>query len=104
MERVPIFLLLILTHLPSNQAQNCHIPPIYVDVHDRSVIGSSSEQYGSFIGIGSRSQNQSLWPTFSRNETVIADIHFCEHSNISNCANNTRGFFDSTASSTWVHL
>ncbi|KAI9662584.1 MAG: hypothetical protein M1821_008751 [Bathelium mastoideum] len=84
-----------------NLARDCGIAPIYVDIHSRNVTGSSDFQYGSFIGVGSPSQNQSLWPTFSQNEMVVADIHFCEHSDVPDCSNTTRGFFDATASSTW---
>ncbi|KAI9697500.1 MAG: hypothetical protein M1820_007766 [Bogoriella megaspora] len=82
-------------------AQNCDIPPIYVDIHNRNVTGSAAFQYGSFIGVGSPAWNQSLWPSLIRNETTVADAHFCNHSKLADCGNGTQGFFDPNVSTTW---
>lgn len=81
-------------------ALNCSIPPIYVDIHKREVQGSDVHQYGSFIGIGSPAQNQSLWPSLSRNDTSVAHVDFCEQSILSDCLSSTRGNFDPAKSST----
>ena len=83
-------------------ALNCTIPPVYVDIHKREVHGSNLHQYGSFVGVGSPAQNQSLWPSLSRNETSVAVKEFCEQSDLRDCLNSTRGNFNSADSTTLV--
>jgi hypothetical protein len=83
-------------------AFNCSTPPIYVDIHKRVVHGTDVFQYGSFIGVGTTAQNQSLWPSLSQNETTVANIDFCSHSNLTDCVHSTRGNFDFTASTSYV--
>ena len=81
-------------------AFNCSIPPIYVDVHKRAVHGSNTFQYGSFVGVGTPAQNQSLWFTLSDNETSVADGDFCQQSNLTDCNNTSGGFFATNLSTT----
>ncbi|KAF2488357.1 acid protease [Lophium mytilinum] len=83
-------------------AFNCSKAPIYVDIHKRAVHGTDVFQYGSFIGVGNPAQNQSLWPSLIRNHTVITDSHYCDHSSLSNCAQSTRGNFDTLLSTSFV--
>jgi hypothetical protein len=64
---------------------NCSIPPIYVDIHKRAVHDSELFQYGLFVGLGTPSQNFSMWPSMTHNET---------------CINNTHGFFQPALSPT----
>jgi hypothetical protein len=86
----------------STLAFNCSKPPIYVDIHKRAVRDTDVFQYGSFIGIGNPSQNQSLWPSLTRNHTVIADSHYCDDSDLPNCSQSTRGNFDTSLSTSYV--
>lgn len=96
--RLCITCLLVLTEVVS--AFNCSIPPIYVDIHKRIVHGTDVFQYGSFIGVGTPAQNQSLWPSLRQNETSVAHVDYCENSNLQNCERSTRGNFDVTESNT----
>lgn len=92
------FILMLLLAVPvflhEASAFNCSQPPIYVDIHKRAVHGTDVFQYGSFIGIGSPAQNQSLWPSLSHNETTVAYVDFCDHSDLPDCKDSTRGNFD----------
>lgn len=81
-------------------AFDCSVPPIYVDIHKRAVRGTDVFQYGSFVGVGTPSQNQSLWPSLSHNETTVAFASYCGRSDLPNCRQNTRGEFDTVESST----
>ncbi|EXJ60993.1 hypothetical protein A1O7_05146 [Cladophialophora yegresii CBS 114405] len=76
-------------------AQNsCSIIPIYVDFHDRAVDGGINMQYGLFAGIGFPvSQNQSLWPSLSSNETTVASLDYCSNSPFADCLNRDHGFY-----------
>ncbi|OCL04844.1 acid protease, partial [Glonium stellatum] len=86
----------------STFAFNCSQPPIYVDIHKRAVHGTDVFQYGSFIGVGNPAQNQSLWPSLRQNQTSVASIHYCDNSNLTNCAQSTRGNFDPSLSNTFI--
>jgi hypothetical protein len=80
---------------------NCSIPPIYVDIHKRAVSGTDVFQYGSFVGVGSPAQNQSLLPSLRQDETSVASSDFCHRNNsLADCDHATRGFFDSSQSTT----
>lgn len=94
------------TVLPAVLAQKCvERYPIYVDFHNRTVTGGGgSLQYGAFIGVGVPSQNQSIVPSFTRNETSFAARGFCDNSTISNCLNRTGGSVDFAASTKLVAL
>jgi hypothetical protein len=87
----------------STVAFNCSQPPIYVDIHNRTVHGTDKFQYGSFIGVGSPAQNQSLWPSISQNHTSFASSRFCEDNSttLADCLTSTRGNFDFDVSSTF---
>lgn len=86
----------------STFAFNCSQPPIYVDIHKRAVRGTDVFQYGAFIGVGNPAQNQSLWPSLRQNQTAIASINYCDKSNLTNCAQSTRGNFDPSSSTTFI--
>jgi hypothetical protein len=81
-------------------AFNCTIPPIYVDIHKRLVHGTNVFQYGSFIGVGTPSQNHSLWPSLSQNETSFARSTYCDESSLKDCSVSTGGNFNNDESST----
>ena len=81
-------------------AFNCTIPPIYVDIHKRLVQGTDVFQYGTFTGVGSPAQNQSLFPSLRHNETSVASVKFCDNSTLPNCRSATDGNFDVSQSST----
>ncbi|KAI9740588.1 MAG: hypothetical protein M1834_005169 [Cirrosporium novae-zelandiae] len=98
MSLVAIFLILSGSAL----AFNCSIKPIYIDAHYREVHGTEIFEYGNFIGVGTPSQNQSSWASLSRNETSVADINFCQHSNLTDCAISTNGFYEMNRSSSWT--
>ncbi|ORY19117.1 aspartic peptidase domain-containing protein [Clohesyomyces aquaticus] len=78
----------------STVAFNCSAPPIYVDIHKRAVHGIDRFQYGSFIGVGSPAQNQSLWPSLSQNHTSFTASTYCDNSTLNDCSVSTGGFFD----------
>jgi hypothetical protein len=72
----------------------CSIVPIYVDFHDRAVDGGINIQYGLFSGIGSPlSQNQSIWPSLSNNETTVASLDYCSNSPFADCLDHAHGFY-----------
>ncbi|KAF2084644.1 acid protease [Saccharata proteae CBS 121410] len=99
---MPRFLLLFLVFFsPISATSNCSsTPPIYVDIHKRSVHGSDALQYGSFAGVGTPSQNQSLWPSLKRNGTSVAYVDYCFNSSLADCVDATSGDFDPGQSST----
>ena len=86
----------------STFAFNCSQPPIYVDIHKRAVRGTDVFQYGAFIGVGNPAQNQSLWPSLRQNQTAVASINYCDKSNLTDCAQSTRGNFDPSLSTTYA--
>jgi hypothetical protein len=100
MARMLRFVIATSIALPAVLAQKCvERYPIYVDFHNRTVTGGGSiMQYGSFIGVGVPSQNQSIVPSFTRNETSFAAREFCSNSGISDCIDRTGGSVDFTAS------
>jgi hypothetical protein len=85
-------------------ALNCSIEPLYVDIHYRDVSGSSEQQYGTYVGIGSPPQNQTLWPSLTQNETSFASPYFCANSNLTDCINSNGGVFNPSASTSYVFL
>ncbi|KAF1809625.1 acid protease [Eremomyces bilateralis CBS 781.70] len=95
---VPFTLLIASTVL----AFDCSKPPIYVDIHKRAVRGTNILQYGSFIGFGTPSQNQSLFPSLRQNETSVASGDFCGRSQLRNCEGETHGTFDASFSRSWI--
>lgn len=95
--RPTTFLCLALVHYAL--AFDCKILPVYVDIHKRAVHGTEVFEYGTFIGLGTPAQNQSLWPSLLQNETTIADIDFCQSNNLT-CLNSTGGLFETDQSST----
>lgn len=82
---------LLMSLVESILAANCSIKPIYVDIHKRFVNGTDAFLYGSFIGVGNRAQNQSIWPSLQRNETSFASSDFCSNSNLADCLVSTGG-------------
>lgn len=62
--------------------------------------------YGLFIGAGTGSQKQSLWPSLSHNETRLASHEFCGQNSPANCADPkyTHGHYGSDASTTWKEI
>jgi hypothetical protein len=82
-------------------AFNCSIPPIYVDMHKRAVHGTSAFEYGTFIGVGTAAQNQSLFPSIRFNETALTDIGYCNGNGTGfGCKDNTTGGFFEKSQST----
>jgi hypothetical protein len=98
-----LFALLAL-FLPTVLADDCGIHPVFVDYHARLVDGGLSYQYGLFVGVGTNSQNQSLWPSLVNNETTFSGVHFCENSPDDRCANETHGYYEPVLSQTYVHI
>lgn len=97
--RLRVAVVLSLFHTVS--ALNCSTPPVYVDVHDRSVHGTDVFAWGAFMGIGTPSQNQSLWPSLRQNQTSVASAElFCNNSRLANCSVSTNGNFGFSGSST----
>ncbi|KAF2727711.1 acid protease [Polyplosphaeria fusca] len=96
-----LYLSAIVLFVQSTVAFNCSRPPIYVDIHKRAVHGSDAFQYGSFIGVGTPAQNQSLWPSISQNHTSFAASTYCNNSTLKNCATSTGGLFDFSESSSF---
>ncbi|RMZ88448.1 hypothetical protein DV736_g4327, partial [Chaetothyriales sp. CBS 134916] len=74
-------------------ATNCSAGPVYVDFHSRVVDGGFNYQYGLFAGIGTQSQNQSMWPSLLDNETYLASTDFCDNTKYQSCRNETHGVF-----------
>lgn len=77
---------------------NCSIPPIYVDIHNRSVHDSDIKQYGLFVGLGTPAQNFSMWPSLVHNETAFASNDFCTPSSPPACVDTTHGQFQTELS------
>lgn len=97
------FLLAVLfAFLQTSRAFNCTIPPVFVDTHLRAVAGTEIFEYGAFIGFGTPTQNQSLWPSLTSNETSVAAVGFCQDSDLFDCANSTGGFYDFQQSNSYV--
>jgi hypothetical protein len=89
----------------STVASNCSRAPIYVDIHKRAVHDSPIFQYGSFIGLGTPAQNQSLWPSLQQNHTSFAKDTYCkDNSTLKNCDKDTGGFFNPQDSTSYVTL
>ncbi|KAF2827049.1 acid protease [Ophiobolus disseminans] len=86
----------------STVAFNCSKKPIYVDIHKRAVHDSPVFQYGSFIGLGTPSQNQSLWPSIAQNHTSFASHEYCSNSTLKSCDKSTGGFFNPEDSVSFV--
>ncbi|KAF2852029.1 acid protease [Plenodomus tracheiphilus IPT5] len=75
---------------------------IYVDIHKRAVHDSPIFQYGSFIGLGTPAQNNSLWPSLSQNHTSFAAPGYCKNITLRNCDKSTGGFFNDQDSTSFV--
>jgi hypothetical protein len=88
----------------STVASNCTKKPVYVDIHKRAVHDSPVFQYGSFIGLGTPAQNQSIWPSLQQNHTSFASSDYCKNSTLSNCDSNTGGFFNSRDSTSFEKM
>lgn len=87
----------------STVASNCTKKPIYVDIHKRAVHDSPVFQYGSFIGLGTPAQNQSLWPSLQQNHTSFASSDYCkDNTTLRNCDRSTGGFFSPQESTSYV--
>lgn len=99
---IPFLVSLILTcSIAADPSCSSKSPTIYVDIHNRTVTGATARfQYGSFIGVGLPYQNQSLWPSLSRNETSFATRGFCGESKLAGCVDGTGGSVDLNASIT----
>lgn len=88
-------------------AANCNLPPVYVDIHRRTVQGSTDLQYGSFIGVGTpefstrQAQNNSLWPSLTQNHTSFASPTFCKNSTLRECEKYTGGVYITKDSTTF---
>jgi hypothetical protein len=98
---IALVILALYYYISSSDALNCSIPPVYVDIHLRAVNGTPDEnvfQYGSFVGVGSPAQNQSIWPSLRQNETTFALKGFCQSSKLANCDFSTGGFVDPSMS------
>ena len=90
----------------STVASNCTKKPIYVDIHKRAVHDSSVFQYGSFIGLGTPAQNQSLWPSLQQNHVSFASNNYCKDTNttLKDCDTHTGGFFNDRDSDRYACL
>ncbi|KAF1835353.1 acid protease [Decorospora gaudefroyi] len=87
----------------STVAANCSKAPIYIDIHKRAVNNSPVFQYGSFIGLGTPAQNQSLWPSLQQNHTSLALDTYCKgNTTLKNCERSTGGFFRPRDSTSFV--
>jgi hypothetical protein len=87
-------LLTVLVSVAAAQNTCTSIVPIYIDFHDRAVDGGVNQQYGLFAGIGFPvSQNLSLWPSISNNETTVASLDYCTDSPFDDCLNHAHGFY-----------
>ncbi|RMZ80238.1 hypothetical protein DV738_g2904, partial [Chaetothyriales sp. CBS 135597] len=89
------FLALFSLALAANEAatSSCSTGPVFIDFHYRAVDGGINYQYGLFSGVGTQSQNQSMWPSLVNNETYLAGADFCDASNYDFCRNETHGVF-----------
>ncbi|KAF2023650.1 acid protease [Setomelanomma holmii] len=87
----------------STFAFNCSKKPVYVDIHKRAVHDSAVFQYGSFIGLGTPAQNNSLWPSLSQNHTSFASHEYCQgNSTLKDCDVSTGGFYKNEDSTSFV--
>lgn len=78
------------------------VTPIYIDFHDRHVNNSLEQiQYGLFVGVGTPSQNQSLWPSLMHNETTFSSPGLCDNSNNPRCLEQTHGAYRPEDSGTY---
>ena len=82
-------------------AANCSVGPVFVDIHSRETDDNFNFQYGLFIGVGTPSQNQSLWPSLGHNESTFSDDAYCNSSPFAECSNQTHGFYTPLASQTF---
>ena len=81
------------------------VTPIYIDFHDRNVNNSETQiQYGLFVGVGTPSQNQSLWPSLMHNETTFSSPALCDTSNNPTCLEQTHGTYRPEDSDTYGPL
>ncbi|RMD43733.1 hypothetical protein DV735_g1392, partial [Chaetothyriales sp. CBS 134920] len=88
------FLALCSLALAANEAAtSCSTGPVFIDFHSRAVDGGINYQYGLFSGVGTQSQNQSMWPSLLNNETYLAGTDFCDNSGFELCRNQTHGVF-----------
>ncbi|CAO2647364.1 Nn.00g082860.m01.CDS01 [Neocucurbitaria sp. VM-36] len=98
-----VYLSVTVLFAQSTVAFNCSKKPVYVDIHKRAVHDSPVFQYGSFIGLGTPAQNQSLWPSLAQNHTSFASHVYCkDNSTLKNCDRSTGGFFNHQDSTTFV--
>ncbi|KAF2702999.1 acid protease [Pleomassaria siparia CBS 279.74] len=90
----------------STVAFNCSTLPVYVDIHRRAVHDSPVFQYGSFIGVGSQAQNQSLWPSLSQNHISFAGANYCNKNGTVDveCTKHTGGTFNPEDSTTFINM
>ncbi|KAK5071640.1 hypothetical protein LTR64_004581 [Lithohypha guttulata] len=78
---------------------------MFIDIHYRAVDAKAETySYGLFIGAGTSSQNQSLWPSIAYNETRLASNDFCGSNSVAHCHESkyTHGHFGPDASATWA--
>lgn len=81
------------------------LKPVYIDFHDRNVSNNNqNNQYGLFIGIGTPSQNQSLWPSISHSEMTFSSPELCDNNDNSGCREQTHGFYSPEDSETYVRI
>lgn len=91
---------IVLATYPANST--CQDSWLFVDIHNRLTDGKPDfYQYGLFMGVGTPSQNMSLWPSLSHNESRLASYRFCEGSTVPDCLESTHARFESTGSSSW---
>ncbi|KAL5117391.1 hypothetical protein ACEQ8H_004707 [Pleosporales sp. CAS-2024a] len=98
-----VYLSATVLYAQSTVAFNCSLKPVYVDIHKRAVHDTPVFQYGSFIGVGTPSQNQSLWPSLSQNHTSFTSHSYCnDNGTLRNCDVSTGGFYSSGDSTSFV--
>ncbi|KAF1918917.1 aspartic peptidase domain-containing protein [Ampelomyces quisqualis] len=103
MASILVYLSAAVLFAQSTVAFNCSRKPIYVDIHKRAVHDSPVFQYGSFIGLGTPAQNQSLWPSLAQNHTSFASHSYCsDNTTLKDCDRSTGGFFSHEASTSFV--
>lgn len=82
----------------------CPLNWVFIDIHYRAVDSRPDTfSYGLFIGAGANSQNQSLWPAITYNETRLASNEFCRTGSTSTCQDPrfAHGHFGADSSSSW---
>ena len=92
---------LLILFVSAALAANCSVGPVFVDIHSRETDDNFNFQYGLFIGVGTPSQNQSLWPSLGHNESTFSDDAYCNTSPFAQCSNQTHGFYTPLASQTF---